>query len=75
MAAKATTREQAEMFHRAQIGHPGCFDGCCLHEALTRAEEAEAKLERCEQREAGNEFCEAHENGARLCQKAWDESW
>lgn len=44
MAAKSPTKEQARMFHMAQIGHPDCFAGCCLHSALARAEEAETKL-------------------------------
>lgn len=45
MAAKAITSEQAIMFHQSQIGHPDCFDGCCLHAAITRAEQAERILE------------------------------
>ena len=45
MSAKATTPEQAMAFHQAQIGSPQCFDGCCLHESIDRAEKAEGELE------------------------------
>ena len=44
MAAKATTPEQAMLFHSSQ-GYVGCFSGCCLHEATDRADKAEIELE------------------------------
>ena len=66
MAAKQPTPQQAAMFHQSQ-GFTGCFGGCCLHEAIDRAEEAEKELAVVKgqllaytQREAGYELCEAH---------------
>lgn len=44
MSAKATTPEQARMFHMSQIGSPHCFDGCCLHDALRRISELEEEV-------------------------------
>lgn len=41
---KAPTPEQARLFHQSQ-GYPDCFDGCCLHEALGRAAQAEGLAE------------------------------
>jgi len=67
MAAKATTLEQAAMFHQSQIGHPDCFDGCCLHAAITRAEQAEAEV-----RDYDASF-ELYDNAMRRATKMWQE--